>query len=58
MRKLNIMEDFCIFSLFFFLFFPNFAVYDGELTPSQQKKRAFFLFCSRLFVTLQTEKTK
>ena len=36
------------FLVIFLLFFPNFAVYDGELTPSRQKKKSF------LFVLLST----
>ena len=32
--------------------FRNFAVCDGELTPSRQKKELILLFCTRLFVTL------
>jgi len=33
-------------------FLSNFAIKDGENTPSRQKKNEFFLFCSRLFVSL------
>ena len=52
-EKTKYYGGFLHFLVIFLLFFPNFAVYDGELTPSRQKKRAFFLFCSRLFVTLE-----
>jgi len=30
--------------LFFTTFFRNFAVFDGEITPSRQKKNKFFCF--------------
>jgi len=33
--------------------FRNFAIKDGEITPSRQKKKRVSLFCTRLFVTLQ-----
>ncbi len=35
-------------------FIRNFAVCDGEITPSRQKKERVLLFCSRLLVTLHT----
>ena len=35
--------------------FRNFAIKDGEITPSRQKKKQVSLFCSRLFVILQHE---
>ena len=38
-------------------FFRNFAIKDGELTPSRQKKKQVSLFCARLFVTLHREFT-
>jgi len=41
------------FSFAFLSFFRNFAIKDGELTPSRQKNELILLFCSRLFVTLQ-----
>ena len=34
-------------------FFRDFALSDGEFTPSRQKKEQVPLFCSRLFVTLE-----
>jgi len=36
-------------------FFRNFAIKNGELTPSRQKKEHILLFCSRLFVTLPSK---
>ena len=33
----------------------NFAIKDGEITPSRQKKKQVSLFCSRLFVTLHPD---
>jgi hypothetical protein len=35
--------------------FRNFAIKDGELTPSRQKKKPVSLFCTRFFVTLHAE---
>jgi hypothetical protein len=36
-------------------FFRNFAIKDGELTPSRQKKERILLFCAQLFVTLSSK---
>ena len=33
----------------------TFAIKDGEITPSRQKKKQVSLFCSRLFVTLHPD---
>jgi hypothetical protein len=41
------------FPFAFHSFFRNFAIKDGELTPSRKKKQIFVLFFARLFVTLQ-----
>jgi hypothetical protein len=37
--------------------FRNFAICDGEITPSRQKNKRVSLFCSRLFVTFALLKT-
>ena len=54
---------FCIFLDFSSLdawaslaFSKNFAIRDGELTPSRQKKEQVSLLCPRFFVTLALPK--
>ena len=48
----NIFPNRCLF----LVFFRNFAIKDGEITPSRQKKEQVLLFCAQLFVILSREK--
>ena len=51
--RLLFLSSFSLFAFRFPLYFRTFAIKDGELTPSRQKKKPVSLFCARFFVTLQ-----
>ena len=51
--RLLFLSSFSLFAFQFPLYFRTFAIKDGELTPSRQKKKPVSLFCARFFVTLQ-----
>ncbi len=51
--RLLFLSCFSLFAFQFPLYFRTFAIKDGELTPSRQKKKPVSLFCARFFVTLQ-----